>query len=137
MRTIKFRGKSLHDNKWVYGSYLYLKVPQHYWTNDPMGKAEDVHYIVEPGDINHAVNPGTVGQFTGLKDKSGLTEIYEDDIVKSPEWDNATIVEYDEIQESDDMTAPGMGFQFSTYPEKMEVIGNIHDNPELIKELKL
>lgn len=73
----------------------------------------------------------TILQFTGLKDKNGR-EIYEGDIVKSPDYDNAMQVSYDEIQASDDMTAPGIGFQFNTEPSKMEIVGNIYENPDLL-----
>ena len=76
-----------------------------------------------------------VMQWTGLHDKNGK-EMYEGDIVKSPDHDNAMEVKYSEVQASDDMTAPGIGFQFNTYPEEMEVIGNIYENPELLDAKK-
>lgn len=71
-------------------------------------------------------------QFTGLKDIDGK-EIYEGDIIQN-EFGSKMIVEYKEIQESDDMTAPGIGFQFMYYPNKMEIIGNIFENPDLLKQ---
>ena len=67
-REIKFRGKHFATKKWVYGGYSINK-----FGND---------IIIEfKKEIFHVVNPKTVGQFTGLKDKNGLTEIYEGDII--------------------------------------------------------
>lgn len=89
MRTIKFRGKSLYNNKWVYGNlfqgvdsngntycfilpenkYVSLNAPDAFW----MSFSSQDSYLV---DIN------TVGQFTGITDRFGR-EIYEGDkIVK-------------------------------------------------------
>ena len=74
----------------------------------------------------------TFMQFTGLHDKNGK-EIYEGDVVKTPKYGNSQVVEYADINASDDMTAPGMGFQFNDYPSNMEIIGNIYENPELLE----
>ena len=71
--------------------------------------------------------------FTGLYDKYGV-EIYEGYIVQSPKIKSRMVVKYEEIQASDDMTAPGMGYQFYTYPEDMEAIGTIYENPELLEK---
>jgi len=70
-------------------------------------------------------------EFINLLDKNDV-EIYEGDIVKSPDCDNAMTVRYEEIYLSDDMTAPGIGYQFNTEPYQMEIIGNIFENPELL-----
>lgn len=106
---------------------------------------EDKYYIVlsindniKRDDYNVymlEVIPETIGQYTGLKDKNGK-EIYEGDIVKIDKEDYKYIVKfydgcfvginkYDEHYEQ----AKILGNLFTL---ELEVIGNIHDNPELL-----
>jgi uncharacterized phage protein (TIGR01671 family) len=125
MRDIKFRGKSFDNGEWVYGDYH--------------KRAGGVHCIIkmEPDEngkvvyVVHQVAPDTIGQFTGLHDKNGK-EIYEGDIVR-----------YDMGGECEVSYCVGGGFAgFDLSPAfhnghqltDVEVIGNIHDNPELLNK---
>ena len=129
MREILFRGKRTDNGEWVYGNLV-------------RGCDEKYAYIVEFGNrelcrnyVN--VNPDTVGQYTGLTDKNGK-KIFEGDIIKRF-WLGAEIiycVRYD--GEGAHFIGKAMnksGFTtFDNDGEMFEVIGNIHDNPELLED---
>lgn len=126
MREIKFRGKRLDNGEWLYGSLVIL----------------NGRYFIFDDANRHEVDPTTVGEFTGLKDKNGK-EIYEGDVIRSPL--------------SEDKTRPHRIFYHTgnaafmgalvdrkelcylrldqdwIYKFGKEVIGNIHDNLELLK----
>ncbi len=143
-RKALFRGKMVGTREWVYGTTAYY---------------EDVEssptYIVKTGTDDgknyfpfYEVIPESIGQYTGLTDKNG-TKIFEDDIIKvrqldSPNFEKAKIC-YGEYKEDDTYylgfyAELNNGMQLSLVGGKsvvsnlesfFEVIGNIHDNPEL------
>lgn len=128
MRTIKFRGKRLNDREWVYGSlFKHDKVDLAVIVNiDNIDKST----IVKK---NTSVDLNTIGQFTSLYDKNGK-EIYEGDILKAGD---VGLLEFRFVRgvfaflwngNLDDEFPSG-----SPTHEWAEVIGNIHDNPELLE----
>ena len=135
MRDIKFRGRKEGSRVWDYGGY---------------SKIGDKAFIISIGEdrISYTAylresDPNTIGQYTGLKDKNEV-EIYEGDIMEIQylDFDEYIIgyVFYNEkgakfliCDPSDDLP-----YDFEDFPsDKFEVIGNIHDNPELLKEVEV
>lgn len=128
MREILFRGKSTYTEIWCEGWY----VPP----VDYNGKHWDasISYKVESGHLEDVeVIPETVGQYTGLTDKNG-TKIFEGDIVKGS-WNTVFVVYYDEdYLQFRAKKADGYAREVDYYGSSnyLEVIGNIHDTPELL-----
>lgn len=123
MRQIKFRGKCLHCDKWVYGNLVDFgedEIPEIHGF-DPYREGS-----LSWREIN--IERSTIGQFTGLLDKNGK-EIYEGDIIACEQ--KQYVCEYVEG-----------GFEFKDLSDgrlilkaiviHSHIIGNIHDNPDLI-----
>lgn len=142
-REIKFRGKVTKTKQWVYGDLLHVGNGCIITTNSELGEN------LPDGDIglayNHdefaVVTPETVGQFTGLLDKNGK-EIYEGDVIRSYDSENNPIKHY--ISWRSDNAA--YSATVLEYPHlfcaviqdwidefEKEIIGNVFDNPELLK----
>jgi uncharacterized phage protein (TIGR01671 family) len=124
MREILFRGKDIAGN-WHYGV--------------PFVFTEDYVCMTAPHTYNKEVEASPVGQYTGLTDKND-NKIFEGDIIQLGHY--IGLVEYSELFGKYTVTynqISGNWFDLesnSCYPLSLEceVIGNIHDNPELLKE---
>ena len=153
MRTIKFRGKRSDTKEWVYGFYGLSLDDKHYIIEATFDHSGDRCYFFDTEVI-----PETVGQFTGLTDKNGK-EIYEGDIVSfdgNMTADDTMGFEpngfiYDEnsihcVVWGDEYACWEVDFQNDEHwkykrdtrhlliTNSCKVIGNIHDNPELLHE---
>lgn len=141
MREIKFRGKRLDNGEWIYGSLLVS-----HFKDDK----KERYFITQfsGNTFEHEVDPNTVGQFTGLRDKNGR-DIWEGDIFKE---DGSGIVRSvfrvpGGLAFEDNPVSFGYDHRAPVYPyssiaemqsvswlsQCCEVIGNIHDDPELLK----
>lgn len=137
MREILFRGKRLNGDGWTYGDLSY--------------HVHDGEVYVSPGDGYdspdcYEVDPTTVGQYTGLQDKNGK-KIFEGDIVEHQVDDDYPVyigvVAFGKHCINDDISAFGWFVKMiskdyygniSLYENDcLRVIGNVHDNPELLE----
>lgn len=127
MREILFRGKRIDNGQWVEGSYCHA---------EKLDRSGDEHFIIEysANGSSHRVDPVTVGQYTGLKDKNGK-RIFEGDIVDIlTENEEIGVVEYEDggfLVSADGFC---VDFHANINGADLDVIGNIHDNPEMLKE---
>ena len=133
MREILFRGKTI-DGDWTYGYYVFAPKRTGMFGQTISEADFDKHYILTMKyNLVKEINPETVGQYTGLKDKTG-NKIFEGDIVDIlTENEEIGIVTYDDggfLVEADGFC---VDFHSNIYGTDLEIIGNIHDNPELME----
>lgn len=122
MREYKFRGIRCDNKEWIYGDLLRTIV-------DPFT------YIQNANEGQIKVMPHTVGQSTELPDNSGK-EIYDGDFVLIND-DEIGIVIWDKAELEYGITIDTAQLKMGNfYSKDLEVIGNIHDNPELLEIAK-
>ena len=130
MREILFRGKRTGDNKWVEGNLEYHPITKLAFIRMP----KHIYISIE------MVDPVTVGQYTNQIDKNGV-KIFEGDICRHRVVVDGEVLEDDvgnvclrhgswTIMDKFGYIAVGQ-----CSPNDLEVIGNIHDNPELLREV--
>lgn len=128
MREILFRGKRA-DGRWIYGDIIHNGVDENnaLIAYNPGDKYICMVEIHDKWCLTRKVLASAVGQYTGLKDKNGK-RIFEGDILKwdSKEWgsEHFEVVRWD--YELFDMRR-------NDWHEFCEVVGNVHDNPELLE----
>lgn len=141
MREIVFRGKRVDNGEWIvsttvsrFDKYLYMcKSSKCEVTYD----LYNITAIISKKPFFVEVIPETVGQYTGLTDKNG-TKIFEGDIVEHTVSFNGSIrtgyIEY--IERYGAFFIRGSGYSDNQMYAfcNFKVIGNIHDNPELLEE---
>ena len=141
MREILFRGKRLDNGAWETGSLVIVRMD----CNDAQ------YYIADKMTGYHTpVDPSTVGQYTGLKDKNGK-KIFEGDILHiakiadglggyyqhPPDYPVNVVVKWDLCAWMWETLCEDK--RYISFPNawshyECEIIGNVHDNPELPKE---
>ena len=136
MREILFRGKRLDNGKWIEGYYAEFKqLPN-----------SCIYHVYKGHTLVDDVDPKTVCQYTGLTDKNGR-KIFEGDIVKYHFGEDVAPVRFGSYQSCfDSQQTEHCGFYvdwkenrnlrkdlgYWVHMVDAEIVGNIHDNPELI-----
>ena len=127
-REILFRGKRLDNGEWIYGFVIHAQ------EDDSWGITNEIEYFND-------VDGYTVGQYTGLTDKNGV-KIFEGDIVQTKygrlcivDWfeSNSTLCfDFRPIDIAENLLKKAPDKWDLWHEANLEVIGNIHDNPDLL-----
>lgn len=136
MREILFRGKRVDNGKWAEGE-LFHEIkgrPLICWTTP-----KELPIFLRSA----IVKSETVGQYTGLTDKNG-TKVFEGDIVNYAGMPKIYMIDFHEeflhyslfYYDKELKNIYYCGIVHKNDGKSIEVIGNIHDNPELLKEDK-
>lgn len=142
MREILFRGKRIDNGEWVEGDLFH--------NDDERFPMTMIGHVIcsrnkHNGEINFdgyallEVDISSVGQYTGMKDKNGK-KIFEGDICRNTRTDeivsvkwHGTMAGYVWSKRKENSHLCDFGELFRAY-DKYEVVGNIHDNTELLRE---
>jgi len=144
IQEIMFKGKRADNGEWVYGRPFKINESDRHFIS-PIGSniynsSDNEQFIIKFHGMFISIEaievvPKTVGQFTGLTDNNGI-KIYEGDILATEKRDVMFIIIWDRFS---------CGFKFKDNFDgcllnidlkalrKIEVIGNVHDNPELLE----
>ena len=139
MREIQFRAKRIDNGEWVEGQYAYI-------LNPLTESGEPIKHLICNGTniFNDEIDPETLCQYTGLKDKNG-NRIWENDIVVCKQYIDGNFIDYHIEFGFVEMKHGAYGLHrdrpdayyrpFKDWLEdyEYEVLGNIFDNPELLK----
>lgn len=156
MRTIKFRGKRCDNSEWVCGYYVGCTET---WKGGHFHKSWIITSARSNGGFfalqgRYPVQDQTIGQFTGMHDKNGK-EIYEGDIIKYTRYNfKSEYLKEEKIEEiyvvfwneskhafycHTEFENGGGSSGFLVFEDEraekneIEIVGNIHDNPELLR----
>lgn len=132
MKDILYRGMRRDNGEWIEGAAV----------KDPsiFGKTWIVEVINENIVNWHVIYPGTLGRFTGMHDKNGK-KIFEDDVVKTKYGRLCVVVWFSSrahcgwdlkpVDTVDNIVHRKPPTEYDLWEDKnLEVVGNIHDNPE-------
>lgn len=125
-REIEFRGKRFDNGQWAYGNLII----------DDSGNSEIIDYE-NNREIRYDVRGETIGQFTGKYDKN-QRKVYEGDIILQQGYNGRKEKMVVRFDNGAFIVGYHSGSSTRKKPmlisDKCEVIGNIHDNPELLQE---
>ncbi|WP_158099284.1 YopX family protein [Drancourtella sp. An57] len=143
MREILFRAKRIDNGEWVEGYYIYHIKRTICPIGDSVKPEDEQHVIMQDGfsdwnmprnTVVFDIDPENVCQYTGLKDKNGK-RIWENDIV-SGYFNHKKItgfIKYGSNAVYYIEREGSYGIHLDNSEDWLEVIGNIFDNPELMK----